>query len=138
MLSGMDKTGVRLNIAFRFTKQVTVCVVVPEKADQHSLAYQTQLGPIRSPNLPHRIPLTYLEMRTCQCLEAVQFECVCLQHLNAWAALFRRQLGADCEQPICKGGKVGNAPHCYKEEVLLELFHWNDPYLLKSSNYSLR
>ena len=134
----MDKTGVRLNIGYRVTKQVTVCAVVPEKANQHSLAYQTQLGSIPSPNLPHRIPLAYLEVRTCQCLEAVQFECVCLQHLNAWAALFRRQLGADCEQPICKGGKAGNAPHCYKGEVLLELFHWNDPYLLKSSNYSLR
>lgn len=41
--------------------------------------------------------------QTCQSLEAVQLEDVGFQHLNPWTAHFRRQLGADGEQP-----EVGN------------------------------
>lgn len=96
--------------------------------------YQSQLSSIPSPNLPHCIPLACLEAHTCQCLEAVQFECVCLQHLNAWAALFRRQLGADCEQPMCKGGKAGNVPPIRRKASQTFPLRW----LLSAEEFTLQ
>lgn len=47
------------------------------------------------PLAPNIFLYTECIMLTCECLEAVQFKHICLQHFDTWAADLRRQLWPD-------------------------------------------